>query len=209
MSHKHNNKEANLQESNEMVSARQVDFFRAIPWCAAHLSPSPSLRIAQSVTRERKPEGSTLDTLISQTLNRPDAMPAYITFYSAPPGPRELVTEVRAFFALGPMVNGWEGICHGGMVVTLLDEVMGQVFAANKSGGLIREIPIMTGYLNTNFLKPVRTGTKERPRVVMVTARMVRRDGRKFWTEANVEGEDGEVMAKADALFIELKEAKL
>ncbi|GAB1315213.1 HotDog domain-containing protein [Madurella fahalii] len=209
MSPKYNNEETNLQKSNEMASARQVDYFLAIPWCAAHLSASPNLRIAQSVTREHKPEGSTLDTLISQTLNRPDAMPAYITFYSAPADPNELVTEVKAFCALGPMINGWEGICHGGMVVTLLDEVMGQVFAVNKSSGLIREIPIMTGYLNTKFLKPVRTGTEEKPTVVLVTAGMVKRDGRKFWTKARVEGEDGDVMATADALFIELKEAKL
>jgi acyl-coenzyme A thioesterase PaaI-like protein len=103
------------------------------------------------------------------------------------------------------MLNGWEGICHGGMVVTMLDEVMGQVFAANKTHGLMVEVPVMTGYLNTRFERPVRTGTVEEPAVVLVTGRLVRQEGRKYWMEGDVQGEGGVVLARGEALFVMLR----
>jgi hypothetical protein len=92
------------------------------------------------------------------------------------------------------------------MVVTLLDEVMGQVFAANKMQGLMGDTPVMTGYLNTRFEKPVKTGgSGEDAAVVMVTGRMVRNEGRKYWMEADVTGEGGFVLARAEALFVQLR----
>ncbi|KAL2158242.1 hypothetical protein VTH06DRAFT_4562 [Thermothelomyces fergusii] len=257
-----------------LSAEQQIEFFRSIPWCAAHLS-SPSLVIRESVSHRRK--RGHLDSLISQTLNRPDALPAYITFYHvppasspsppataesapsshAPPPPQQqnqqrqqeqqqeqeqprtaepapapapapapeppapatgaeaaagpLITEVRALVALGPMLNGWEGVCHGGMVVTLLDEVMGQVFAANRAHGrLPPDAPAtMTAYLNTRFERPVRTGASPpaaaAAAVVLVSARLRRRDRRKFWLDADVTGPAGEVLARAEAMFIMLR----
>lgn len=231
-----------LRLANERAAAAQIAYFRTIPWCASYLD-SPTLVINQSVSRALKPAHSNLDSLISRTLNRPDAIPAYITFYSppsssssspSPPNSRsgnqdgstpDLVTEVSALVALGPMINGWDGICHGGIVATLLDEVMGQVFAVNKQhGALNRKVPAMTGYLNTRYERPVRTGGKEKggegrekgvgegkgANVVLVRARLVKREGRKFWLEAEVvgpgKGGKGEVvLARGEALFIMLK----
>lgn len=115
------------------------------------------------------------------------------------------------------MLNGWEGVCHGGMVVTLLDEVMGQVFAANRRHGLLpRDAPAtMTAYLNTRFERPVRTGgihggdgsggVNANPAVVLVSARLRRRDRRKFWLDGDVSGPNGEVFARAEGLFIMLR----
>ncbi|KAL2130464.1 hypothetical protein VTI74DRAFT_6375 [Chaetomium olivicolor] len=195
-----------LAQANAAQAAAQIAYFRAIPWCASHLS-QPNLVVDQSVARRLTT--TQRDTLISRTLNTADAIPAYITFYQAPPpnAAKEgyLIKEVKSFVALGPMVNGWEGICHGGMVVTLLDEVMGQVFAANKVNGLLVNIPVMTGYLNTRFERPVRTGTAEKPAVVLVSARMLRNEGRKYWLEAEITGEDGGVMARGEACFVMLK----
>lgn len=202
-----------LQQANAQAAAAQIAYFRAIPWCAAHLA-NPNLVIDQSVSRRLSL--TPRDTLLSRALNTIDAIPAYITFFTPlPPSPSPspsdsssgpaLIKEVKSFIALGPMLNGWEGICHGGMVVTLLDEVMGQVFAANKTQGLMVNIPVMTGYLNTRFEKPVRTGSAEQASVVLVTGRMVRHEGRKYWMEGDVRGEDGVVLARAEAMFVMLK----
>ncbi|KAK4138967.1 hypothetical protein BT67DRAFT_364516, partial [Trichocladium antarcticum] len=218
----------------------QIAYFRAIPWCAAHLTASPNLIIAQSVSRELKPPSSNLDALFSRTLNTPDAIPAYITLHLPPPSESQpssssssssnaaggstgstptlpaLVTEVKSLVALGPMVNGWDGICHGGMVVTLLDEVMGQFFSINRDRGALGPagmgggVPVMTGYLNTRFEKPVLTGGGGGggggDGVVMVVARLVRREGRKFFLEGEVSGEGGVVMARAESLFVMARE---
>ncbi|KAK3307865.1 HotDog domain-containing protein [Chaetomium strumarium] len=218
-----------LQQASARAAAAQISYFRSIPWCAAHLS-QPGLVIDQAQSRCLKPLHAG-DTLISRTLNSAEAIPAYITFYSPPPpqasststptqpdatstsnntsaSTSTLIREIKSFVALGPMVSGWPSICHGGLVVTLLDEVMGQTFAVNKAHRLLVDIPVMTGYLNTRFEKPVPAGTEERASVLMVTARLVRNEGRKYWMEGEVQGEDGAVLARAEALFIMLK-AKL
>lgn len=113
------------------------------------------------------------------------------------------------------MVNGWEGICHGGIVITLVDEVMGQLFAVNKRAGKMRKDVVFTGYLNTRFKKPVRTGSAEGgPRVVLVVAELKKAEGRKFWTQAVLMGpkDDGgeglEELTRAEAVFVQVR-AKL
>ncbi|KAK4140200.1 acyl-coenzyme A thioesterase THEM4 [Dichotomopilus funicola] len=256
-----------LTKANTTATARQIAFFRTIPWCAALLS-NPSLVIDQAVSRYLT--HTPRDVLISRTLNRADAIPAYITFYStgsATPTPSQsqptattttpttpttpapahqtdkdgLIKEIHALLALGPALNGWEGLCHGGIVTTLLDEVMGQVFSVNRNEGRLPADgpPALTGYLNTTFLKPVRTGTALQgglgegtrgaegidvkgagvgeenagaagegngPAVVLITGRLLKREGRKYWLEAVLEKEGGVVLAKAEAMFVVLRE---
>ncbi|KAH6627211.1 hypothetical protein B0J18DRAFT_456279 [Chaetomium sp. MPI-SDFR-AT-0129] len=241
-----------LTKANTTATARQIAFFRTIPWCAALLS-NHSLVIDQAVSRYLT--HTPRDVLISRTLNRPDAIPAYITFYSRnvssphsahpapsstppPANPAEeppLIKEIYALLALGPALNGWEGLCHGGIVTTLLDEVMGQVFSVNRNEGRLPADgpPALTGYLNTRFVKPVRTGTalqgdfwreggeaaegvgedkagaageEKGPAVVLITGRLVKREGRKYWLEAVLEKEGGVVLAKAEAMFVVLRE---
>ena len=97
----------------------------------------------------------------------------------------------------------------------MIDEAMGQLFTVNKRAGKLRKEMVFTGYLNTRFKKPVRTGTeKGGPRVVLVVAELKRVEGRKYWTEAVVMGprdEDGEgleELASAEAVFVQVR-AKL
>ncbi|KAK3327064.1 HotDog domain-containing protein [Cercophora scortea] len=180
-----------------VAAAAELAHFQAIPWCAAHLS-KPNVVAHQSISRELKPRFG--DALVSQSLNNKNAMAAFVTFYTRPADPSQLVEELGAFLTLGQMVNGWPGICHGGIIMTILDEVMGQLPAINKQRGLMPNNTIMTAYLNTKFIGPVRT-----PSTIMVTARAVKVEGRKHFYEAVVTGEKGEELAKADALFIFLK----
>ncbi|AEO63640.1 uncharacterized protein THITE_2109173 [Thermothielavioides terrestris NRRL 8126] len=272
-----------LEQANAAAAAAQIAFFRAIPWCAAHLAARPNLVIEQALSR-RLGQGPG-DTLVSRTLNTPETVGAYVVFYERPrasasspaaggaaasnteqarppveedpalaqpqgqspspspssspnqnptqPQPQNqpppgLITQVQSLIALGPQLNGWPGICHGGVVATLLDEVMGQIFALNRAHGLLAPPPVMTAYLNTRFERPVRTGPGTGPLtgtgtgrakngegddghgegegVVLVTARLVRNEGRKYWVEADVRGREGEVLATGEALFIMLRE---
>ncbi|KAL1844212.1 hypothetical protein VTJ49DRAFT_3868 [Mycothermus thermophilus] len=210
-----------LAEANARATARQIAFFRSIPWCAALLD-KPGLTIQQA--ESRRLNRTALDALCSRTLNQPGAIPAYVIFYDPNEGlssshtssssddkPLPLITQVSSLVALGPLVNGWTGICHGGIIATLLDETLGQIFAANGRHGRLpgkkaAAVPVMTGYLNTKFVRPVRTGTVEAPRVILVTSRIVRHEGRKFFMKADVRDEKGAVLSEADALFVMLKE---
>jgi hypothetical protein len=65
-------------------NTRDVSHFKAIPWCASHLS-SPNLIIETPHTRVPKPDCD--EALIAQTLNRPDAIAAFAVFWTPPPSP--------------------------------------------------------------------------------------------------------------------------
>ncbi|KAK4034375.1 acyl-coenzyme A thioesterase THEM4 [Parachaetomium inaequale] len=197
-----------LHQANQAANAAQIAYFRAIPWCAAHLPPSPDLTIAQSQSRTLSPTYE--HALLARTLNNPAAIPAYIAFYPLPPSPDTLVREVRAFLALGPLVNGWEGLCHGGVVATMLDETMAAVVDVNKRRGLMAQTaPMVTGRLAVTYLRPVRTGTVDKARVVLVVGRLARVEGRKYTLEGEVQEEGGEVLAKGESVFFELKAGRL
>ncbi|KAK4122027.1 hypothetical protein N657DRAFT_657516 [Parathielavia appendiculata] len=200
--------EPDLQRANQDATAAQIAYFRAIPWCATLLSSPPGharLIIAQPVTRRLRttPEHA----LICRMLNTPGAIPAYILFYTAPPTPDSIICELSALVALGPMLNGWAGVCHGGVVAMLLDDMMGQVVVLNNERGLLGVDggPMVTSRLETRFLKPVRTGMAQSANVVLVTGRLVKVEGRKYLLEAEVRGEDGEVLARGESVFVALR----
>ncbi|KAM7207630.1 acyl-coenzyme A thioesterase THEM4 [Naviculisporaceae sp. PSN 640] len=185
---------------NQAAVEAEIAHFRAIPWCAEMLS-DPKLVVDQSFSRFEKPKFE--DSLLSHTLNTPETIPGFITFYRPPEDPKAMVTELNAFISLGNLIDGWGGICHGGIIMTMLDEVMGQLPAVNKLRGNLPDVQLMTAYLNTKFLAPVRT-----PTVVMITSTLVKQEGRKYFINAVIRNERGQEMAKGEALFIMLK-AKL
>ena len=53
---------------------------------------------------------------------------------------------------LEPRFEGWAGVAHGGILATMLDEVMGWTMAADDEWGV-------TARLNLSYLKPVAPGT--------------------------------------------------
>jgi len=174
--------------------------FRAIPWCAAWLAATPNVVFSKCLTRTPKPNFE--EALIAQTLNRPDAIAAFAVFYSQPANPRDFVTEIGAFLSLGPMLNGWRGICHGGIVMTIMDECLGQLAAINRIRGVAPDAEQMTAYLNTTFLSPVRTTVEGS--IVMVKARITKREGRKQFVAGHMEDEKGTVLCRSEGLFIQL-----
>lgn len=89
---------------------------------------------------------------------------------------------------------------HGGIVSTLMDDVMGTLLTVNKDhGGLPLTQSTVTASLNVKYLKGVRT-----PGTVAVVARCTKREGRKFWLDAEVKDGVGAVLAKGEALWIKI-----
>lgn len=197
---------ADLQETNKRAHEADIAYFLAIPWCAAHLSAPNRVTHIQPLSRAIRGE-SKAHALVARTLNAPGAIPAYITFYPTPAGPDDLVPEMRAFWALGPMVNGWDGVCHGGLVALILDEAMGAVVSVNKDRGLLAKSTIVTARLAVGFSRPVWTGTAERPNVVLAIGRLAQMERRKYTLTATLQGEDGKILATGESLFVELKES--
>jgi acyl-coenzyme A thioesterase PaaI-like protein len=169
--------------------------FLSLPWCAAQLTALRVRTWVPPASRVRKPSGE--DELFSTTLNTPQTIPAFVLFYDEPPDAKAQVDELKALFALGPGVQGYSNVVHGGIVATLLDEVLGALPVLNARRGAFPKEAFMTRYLNTSFLRPVKT-----PNTILVTAKIVDFKDRKVFVEGHIQDGDGFVLAKADALFV-------
>jgi len=195
-----------MASSNHQQPANDdVQHFKSIPWCLKHLEPpATDLIISKAYSRTRKPD--TEDTLFSITINSPSTLSHFILFYPRPSNPRVVLPEIKGLITLGNDLDGHPGVCHGGIVATIFDEVLGYAAPASRLTGekqLPTGAPVpsyVTAYLNTTYLRPVRT-----PGTILVVARTVRAEGRKIWVEAYMEDGEGEKLAKAEALFVETK----
>ncbi|MEG6615097.1 PaaI family thioesterase [Peptococcaceae bacterium 1198_IL3148] len=86
-----------------------------------------------------------------------------------------------AVFTPRPEHQGWVGYMHGGLITTLLDEVMGNWLWQNDK-------PSVTAEMNVRFIKPVPIGDEltaiahvknERSRIVEMEAEILLADGQR------------------------------
>lgn len=96
----------------------------------------------------------------------------------------------RTSFLPGNEHQGWNGYMHGGLISTILDEVMAQWLW--KQG-----IKAMTAEMTTRFIKPVPVGTE-----VSAEASLIYKKRRYIELAAKVELPGGEVAARAKAKFL-------
>jgi uncharacterized protein (TIGR00369 family) len=95
--------------------------------------------------------------------------------------------------ALDQRFQGWEAVAHGGVVCTILDEVMAWAVIGRGTWGV-------TARMAVTFRGPVRTGTAIRAegRVVEQNRRAVRAEGRV------VDPATGDVLATGESTFVAL-----
>ncbi|MET9906045.1 PaaI family thioesterase [Streptomyces sp. NPDC006476] len=103
--------------------------------------------------------------------------------------------SITAEFTVQPAHQGAPGLAHGGVLATALDETLGSL------NWLLRTIAV-TGRLETDFVRPVPVGT-----TLYLTAEVTAVAGRKIYSAATgrLDGPDGPVAVRADALFIEVE----
>jgi uncharacterized protein (TIGR00369 family) len=99
----------------------------------------------------------------------------------------QAVTEVSAL----EQFEGYRGIYHGGIVSTLLDEVMIKAILA-------LDRYVVTAEITVRFLQPVRIGEK-----IRLVGWVTKSKGRVFFTEGQATGENGQVYATAIGKYIE------
>ena len=89
--------------------------------------------------------------------------------------------------------EGYRGIYHGGVISSLLDEVMIKAILAENKYAVTAEIRV-------RFKKPINTGEE-----LKISGRVCSRKGRLFFTEARAVRQNGEEVALAEAKCIEAK----
>jgi len=82
--------------------------------------------------------------------------------------------------------QGWAGIIHGGVLSTLLDEVITYVAIAHFGG------PAVTAQLDIRLKQPAPVGSK-----LLVTGRLIKRSRRLVQAVAQIKLEDDTIVAEA------------
>ncbi len=90
--------------------------------------------------------------------------------------------------------QGWEGIAHGGIITTLLDEALAHA-------AFSRKIPCVTGELTVRFKKPVPLGTQ-----IVVRGKIVEDRNPLLYATATVE-HNGVVLAEATGKMVVVRES--
>jgi uncharacterized protein (TIGR00369 family) len=100
--------------------------------------------------------------------------------------------RIRGVFRIGAEYQGGPGFVHGGIVATLLDEVMAKVNRFEKDIAVTAELTV-------EYLKPVRV-----EREVTVEGWEVERDGRLRMRRGEIRDSSGVVLARAVGKFVEI-----
>ena len=109
----------------------------------------------------------------------------HLTFYAAPD--HSIVSVVT----LGNQYEGPPGYLHGGIIATMLDEVMSK---ANRAQGHVA----LTRKLEVEYLRPIPS-----TQPIRLEASLTRIEGRKLFPTARILNARSTVLATATALFIE------
>ena len=89
--------------------------------------------------------------------------------------------------------EGYKGIFHGGVIASLLDEVMIKAILA-------RDLYTVTAEMTVRFQLPVHTGDR-----IRLLGRITSHKGRMYRTEGSAIGDDGQVFATATGVYLEAK----
>ncbi|MCX8160166.1 MAG: PaaI family thioesterase [Candidatus Saccharicenans sp.] len=100
-----------------------------------------------------------------------------------------------AEFTPGREHEGYRDLLHGGIISSLLDEVMAKAILAE-------EIPVVTSRLTVEFRKPAKIGDQLR-----LEGWVTGRKGRAYFTAGKMFGSDGQVVAEASGVYIRAKGA--
>jgi uncharacterized protein (TIGR00369 family) len=108
----------------------------------------------------------------------------HLDIHTSPDGAWTELTLDRSF-------QGWEAVAHGGIVCTILDEVMAWAVIGRGTWGV-------TARMNVAFRRPVHTG-----RPIRAEGWVVQEDRRAFRAEGRViDGRSGDVLATGESTFI-------
>ena len=119
----------------------------------------------------------------------------HLQFYETGPGVVEVIYTVPEHF------QGYDGIVHGGIVATLVDEVLGRVHMGSDP----QEPRFMvTAKLTIDYRKPVPTGEE-----IRIVGRAHRSKRRTATSTAKIYGPEGDVLVEAEALLVDLPSEKL
>jgi uncharacterized protein (TIGR00369 family) len=100
--------------------------------------------------------------------------------------------RIRGTFRVGPEYQGGPRFVHGGIIATLLDEVMGKV-------GRFRGVRTVTAELQVEYLRPVPVDED-----LVVEGWEIEKNGRNLYHTGEIRSASGAVLARGKGRFVEI-----
>jgi acyl-coenzyme A thioesterase PaaI-like protein len=170
--------------------------FASVPWCSELLS-NPDVEVCIPPCRA---SGKDVEyELWERTLSTSNTIPEFLALYTRTEKNDSRIHNIKLLANLKNGLDGFPGVCHGGMVATLLDESMVSLILMNVSRGALSCPWYGTVSLNLLFQKPVKT-----PATVLVAVNLDKVEGRKLHITATLQDGSGKALAKCSAMFVGL-----
>ncbi|KAI1908532.1 hypothetical protein LOZ53_003692 [Ophidiomyces ophidiicola] len=211
------------QSASYTIPPETLSAFRANPWTASFISKGDYFPVETSA-RVKKPLGE--DAFIAETIATPTTIPHCLTLQHrnpiapaseppslpAPPAKWPKITtppNIVTLFEFGnPGISGHPNTAHGGVISTLIDEMMSVAIAMHIPGYTFNEATergrIYTLQLDVRFRNPVYV-----PGPAVLKTWCISKVGRKFWLRAQVLQEEGLGDEKAAAQPLEWAKKKV
>jgi uncharacterized protein (TIGR00369 family) len=104
----------------------------------------------------------------------------------------DATNRIRGAFRLGPEYQGGANFIHGGIIATVLDEVMGKVCR-------FRNARAVTAQLTIEYLKPVPVDTD-----LEIEGKEIEMNGRNIHIAGEIRNQAGQVLARGRGRFVVL-----
>ncbi|KAJ5284218.1 hypothetical protein N7505_002198 [Penicillium chrysogenum] len=196
------------------VSQEDVDFFANMPFARPYMDNTSLYQPVPFVSRYDK--GDLSDKFFNKAIKSHGTIPRALAFMQRPgflhsPPTHEDGTGLSqsaenpffiTFCQIESGVNGYIDTAHGGVLAALFDETLGlcaesyRVFVSEEGEHLL------TASLEVTYRSPVRT-----PGAVVIKTWVRRKEGRKWFLEAQLLDQDGLLKAEAKSLYIGLRSA--
>ncbi|RFU78503.1 hypothetical protein TARUN_3750 [Trichoderma arundinaceum] len=182
-----------------------IAHFSSIPWCACLIqAPNAIPFIPQCFN----PQSSAHDQLVGATLATPRGLQHMLCFFHPEDeehlhDPARPIMHVSSLFAVGEGLSGYEGVLHGGMIMTMVDESMGVLHEINMALGKVGSVfgaASVTAGLEIKFLKPGPINE-----AVLVNAWVDSVEGRKTRIKCEVRDGRGIELAKCSSTWVSVK----
>ncbi|KAK5637472.1 hypothetical protein RRF57_013187 [Xylaria bambusicola] len=174
-----------------MTRREETDDFLAHAWCRDMMN-EPGWAPLSSRADDS-------NALFSKTLWTAETIRAHQSLYRGPSDEERAAGkstgELRILLSLGSGLDGWPGVCHGGVMALVFDDTIHELTRKEMMGTTV------TVSLKIDFRRPVRT-----PSVVLCRAHMSRPlSGRKAEAQATLEDGHGTVFAAAECVVVMLQ----
>ncbi|PTB66796.1 hypothetical protein BBK36DRAFT_1088900, partial [Trichoderma citrinoviride] len=182
-----------------------VSHFLSIPWCACLIQTPNTVPFIPQCFNPKSPAH---DQLVGATLAGPRGLQHMLCFFHTEDEAHlqdadRPIMHVSSLFALGEGLSGYEGVLHGGMIMTMVDEAMGVLHEINSALGKTGEVfgtASVTAGLEIKFLKPGPIN-----QTVLVNAWVDSVEGRKTRIKCEVRDGNGIELAQCASTWVSVR----